>query len=175
MQPAPRQGAWKKRIAGHRDPGLTLLTACVCFAGINGKMLLSALGRHTPEPKSCPSRVAEPQPASLTPASIPNASPSWSRSSSQKSTAGTPSAHNSSGSSKISSGSLLSPQSPGELGWGFPGDTGVTSPLGFPALWGHPLPWQCNCSGPWHGGGDLPNSAGSWCLDTSLRFANRSH
>uniref|UniRef100_A0A8B9MET6 Diacylglycerol kinase beta n=1 Tax=Accipiter nisus TaxID=211598 RepID=A0A8B9MET6_9AVES len=81
--------------------------------GINGKMLLSALGRHPPEPKSCHSNAAELQPASLTPASIPNASPSWSRSSSQKSTTGTPSAHNSSGSSKISSGSLLSPQSPG--------------------------------------------------------------
>ncbi|XP_064021777.1 diacylglycerol kinase beta-like isoform X1 [Pogoniulus pusillus] len=80
--------------------------------GINGKMLLSALGRHAPEPKSCQSNAAEPQPASLTPASIPNTSPSWSRSSSQKSTTGTLSAHNSSGSSKIS-GSLLSPQSSG--------------------------------------------------------------
>ncbi|NXI58709.1 DGKB kinase, partial [Chloroceryle aenea] len=78
--------------------------------GINGKMLLSALGRHTPEAKSCHSNAAEPQPASLTPASIPSASPSWSRSSSQKSTTATPSAHNSSGSLKISSGSLLSPQ-----------------------------------------------------------------
>ncbi|KAK4819723.1 hypothetical protein QYF61_010817 [Mycteria americana] len=87
--------------------------ACTPVTGINGKTFLSALGRHTPEPKSCHSNVAEPQPASLTPASIPNASPSWSRSSSQKSTTGTPSAHNSSGSSKISSGSLLSPQSPG--------------------------------------------------------------
>ncbi|XP_067158202.1 diacylglycerol kinase gamma [Apteryx mantelli] len=81
--------------------------------GINGKTLLSALGRHTPESKSSHGNTAEPQPVSLTPASIPNASPSWSRSSSQKSTTGTPSAHNSSGSSKISSGSLLSPQSPG--------------------------------------------------------------
>ncbi|NXS58098.1 DGKB kinase, partial [Brachypteracias leptosomus] len=91
----------------------TLVSRCpwasLCFAGINGKMLLSALGRHTPEPKSCHSNAAEPQPASLTPASIPNASPSWSRSSSQKSTTGTPSAHNSSGSLKLS-GSLLSPQ-----------------------------------------------------------------
>ncbi|NXR05635.1 DGKB kinase, partial [Semnornis frantzii] len=84
----------------------------VCIAGINGKMLLSALGRHAPEPKSCQSNAAEPQPASLTPSSIPNTSPSWSRSSSQKSTTGTLSAHNSSGSSKIS-GSLLSPQSSG--------------------------------------------------------------
>ncbi|NXN06813.1 DGKB kinase, partial [Indicator maculatus] len=84
----------------------------VCIAGINGKMLLSALGRHTSEPKSCQSNAAEPQPASLTPASIPNTSPSWSRSSSQKSTTGTLSAHNSSGSSKVS-GSLLSPQSSG--------------------------------------------------------------
>ncbi|NXR79776.1 DGKB kinase, partial [Pycnonotus jocosus] len=81
--------------------------------GINGKTLRSALGRHTPEPKSCHSSTAEPQPASLTLASIPNASPSWSRSSSQKSTTGTASAHNSSGSSKISSVSPLSPQSPG--------------------------------------------------------------
>ncbi|XP_050833937.1 diacylglycerol kinase beta isoform X2 [Serinus canaria] len=80
--------------------------------GINGKTLRSALGRHTPEPKGCHSNSAEPQPASLTLASIPNASPSWSRSSSQKSTAGTTSAHNSSGSSKVSSGSLLNPQSP---------------------------------------------------------------
>lgn len=98
--------------------------ACVCFAGINGKTLRSALGRHTPEPKSCHSNTAEPQPASLTLASIPNASPSWSRSSSQKSTTGTTSAHNSSGSSKISSVSLLSPQSPGELGWGSTGRHG---------------------------------------------------
>lgn len=94
----------------------------VCFAGINGKTLLSALGRHTAEPKGCPSTMAEPQPAALSPASIAAASPSWSRSSSQKSTTGTPSAHNSSGSSKISSGSLLSPQSPGELGRGCAGN-----------------------------------------------------
>ncbi|NXM80200.1 DGKB kinase, partial [Oenanthe oenanthe] len=80
---------------------------------INGKTLRGALGRHTPEPKSCQSSTAEPQPASLTLASIPSASPSWSRSSSQKSTTGTTSAHNSSGSSKISSVSVLSPQSPG--------------------------------------------------------------
>ncbi|XP_009891390.1 PREDICTED: diacylglycerol kinase beta-like [Charadrius vociferus] len=97
------------------DAGISIQTqvACAPVTGINGKTLLSALGRHTPEPKSCHSNAAEPQPASLTPASIANASPSWSRSSSQKSTTGTPSAHNSSGSSKISSGSLLSPQSPG--------------------------------------------------------------
>uniref|UniRef100_A0A8D0KNV8 Diacylglycerol kinase n=1 Tax=Salvator merianae TaxID=96440 RepID=A0A8D0KNV8_SALMN len=87
--------------------------------GINGKTLLSAMGKHTPESKSSPANVAEPQPPSLSPTPtananvLGNASPSWSRSSSQKSTAGTPSAHNSSGSSKISSGSLLSPQSPG--------------------------------------------------------------
>lgn len=104
------------------------LRASICFAGINGKMLLSALGRHPPEPKSCHSNAAELQPASLTPASISNASPSWSRSSSQKSTTGTPSAHNSSGSSKISSGSLLSPQSPGELGQGSMRDTGSDKP-----------------------------------------------
>ncbi|NXO86768.1 DGKB kinase, partial [Sitta europaea] len=85
----------------------------VCFAGINGKTLRSALGRHTAEPKGCHSSTAEPQPASLTLASIPNASPSWSRSSSQKSTTGTTSAYNSSGSAKISSVSVLSPQSPG--------------------------------------------------------------
>ncbi|NXN36476.1 DGKB kinase, partial [Rhinoptilus africanus] len=105
--------------------------ACGCprsRGGINGKTLLSALGRHTPEPKSCHSNAAEPQPASLTPASIPNASPSWSRSSSQKSTTGTPSAHNSSGSSKISSGSLLSPQSPAR------GTLGSRAPI--------PLPWH---------------------------------
>ncbi|NWI09481.1 DGKB kinase, partial [Crypturellus soui] len=80
---------------------------------INGKTLLSALGRHSPEAKSPQGHAAEPPAASLTPASIATASPSWSRSSSQKSTAGTPSAHNSSGSSKVSSGSMLSPQSPG--------------------------------------------------------------
>ncbi|NXD16979.1 DGKB kinase, partial [Nothocercus nigrocapillus] len=85
----------------------------VGFAGINGKTLLSTLGRHTPEAKSSHGHAVEPQPASLTPALIANASPSWSRSSSQKSTTGTLSTHNSSGSSKISSGSLLSPQSPG--------------------------------------------------------------
>ncbi|NWR24866.1 DGKB kinase, partial [Emberiza fucata] len=102
------------------------LWACL-LAGINGKSLRSALGRHTPEPKG---NTAEPQPASLTLASIPNASPSWSRSSSQKSTAGTTSAHNSSGSSKISSVSLLNPQSPGELGWG---STGTLGPLAEPA------------------------------------------
>lgn len=113
--------------------------ASVCFAGINGKTLLSALGRHTPEPKSCHSNTAEPQPASLTPASIPNASPSWSRSSSQKSTTGTPSAHNSSGSSKISSGSLLSPQSPGELAGPPRGTPAVTSPPRFPKPQSHIL------------------------------------
>ncbi|KAM8804968.1 diacylglycerol kinase beta-like [Eudromia elegans] len=79
--------------------------------GINGKTLLGALGRHAPEAKSCP--AAEPSPMSLAPVSVANASPSWSRSSSQKSTTGTLSAPNSSASSKISSGSLLSPQSPG--------------------------------------------------------------
>ncbi|XP_031452321.1 diacylglycerol kinase beta-like [Phasianus colchicus] len=97
------------------DAGISIQTevACAPVTGINGKTLLSALGRHTAEPKGCPSTMAEPQPAALSPASIAAASPSWSRSSSQKSTTGTPSAHNSSGSSKISSGSLLSPQSPG--------------------------------------------------------------
>ncbi|NXE65508.1 DGKB kinase, partial [Calcarius ornatus] len=97
---------------GGRDMD-TLVSHCpwACLlAGINGKTLRSALGRHTPEPKGS---TAEPQPASLTLASIPNASPSWSRSSSQKSTTGTASAHNSSGSSKISSVSPLNPQSPG--------------------------------------------------------------
>uniref|UniRef100_U3IRF9 EF-hand domain-containing protein n=1 Tax=Anas platyrhynchos platyrhynchos TaxID=8840 RepID=U3IRF9_ANAPP len=95
--------------AQRQSPGVPQLGAL----GINGKTLLSALGRHTAEPKGCHSGTAEPPPASLSPASIANASPSWSRSSSQKSTTGTPSAHNSSGSSKVSSGSLLSPQSPG--------------------------------------------------------------
>ncbi|XP_021251698.1 diacylglycerol kinase gamma isoform X4 [Numida meleagris] len=97
------------------DAGISIQTevACAPVTGINGKTLLSTLGRHAAEPKGCPNTVAEPQPAALSPASIAAASPSWSRSSSQKSTTGTPSAHNSSGSSKISSGSLLSPQSPG--------------------------------------------------------------
>ncbi|NXJ06331.1 DGKB kinase, partial [Odontophorus gujanensis] len=97
------------------DAGISIQTevACAPVTGINGKTLLSALGRHVAEPKGCPSTAAEPQPVALSPASIAAASPSWSRSSSQKSTTGTPSAHNSSGSSKISSGSLLSPQSPG--------------------------------------------------------------
>uniref|UniRef100_A0A670JF45 Diacylglycerol kinase n=2 Tax=Podarcis muralis TaxID=64176 RepID=A0A670JF45_PODMU len=103
------------------DTGISIQTevACAPVTGINGKTLLTATGRHTPEPKSSPGNLAEPQTASLSPAptananALGNASPSWSRSSSQKSTAGTPSAQNSSGSSKFSSGSLLSPQSPG--------------------------------------------------------------
>uniref|UniRef100_A0A670JCK6 Diacylglycerol kinase n=1 Tax=Podarcis muralis TaxID=64176 RepID=A0A670JCK6_PODMU len=102
------------------DTGISIQTevACAPVTGINGKTLLTATGRHTPEPKSSPGNLAEPQTASLSPAptananALGNASPSWSRSSSQKSTAGTPSAQNSSGSSKFSSGSLLSPQSP---------------------------------------------------------------
>ncbi|XP_035400584.1 diacylglycerol kinase beta-like isoform X1 [Cygnus atratus] len=100
------------------DAGISIQTevACAPVTGINGKTLLSALGRHAAEPKGCHGSTAEPPPASLSPASITNASPSWSRSSSQKSTTGTPSAHNSSGSSKVSSGSLLSPQSPGSRG-----------------------------------------------------------
>ncbi|XP_061492530.1 diacylglycerol kinase gamma isoform X1 [Rhineura floridana] len=103
------------------DTGISIQTevACAPVTGINGKTLLTAMGRHTPESKSSQANLAEPQLASLSPTptantnALGNASPSWSRSSSQKSTAGTPSAHNSSGSSKISSGSLLSPQSPG--------------------------------------------------------------
>uniref|UniRef100_A0A6I8MX99 Diacylglycerol kinase n=1 Tax=Ornithorhynchus anatinus TaxID=9258 RepID=A0A6I8MX99_ORNAN len=77
------------------------------------------MGRHSPEAKSSAGNLSEQQPASLAPTPMSNigvvgsVSPSWSRSSSQRSTAGTPSAQNSSGSSKISSGSLLSPQSPG--------------------------------------------------------------
>nr|XP_056705276.1 diacylglycerol kinase gamma isoform X2 [Euleptes europaea] len=103
------------------DTGISIQTevACAPVTGINGKTLLNSIGRHTPESKSPQVNLAEKQPASLSPTptannnTLGNASPSWSRSSSQKSTAGTPSAHNSSGSSKISSGSLLSPQSPG--------------------------------------------------------------
>ncbi|KAM6441751.1 diacylglycerol kinase gamma isoform 1-T1 [Liasis olivaceus] len=103
------------------DTGISIQTevACAPVTGINGKTLLSAMGRHTPESKSPQTNLAEPQSASLSPVptaninALGNASPSWSRSSSQKSTAGNPSAHNSSGSSKISSGSLLTPQSPG--------------------------------------------------------------
>uniref|UniRef100_A0A672VAC8 Diacylglycerol kinase n=1 Tax=Strigops habroptila TaxID=2489341 RepID=A0A672VAC8_STRHB len=45
----------------------------------------NTLGKLAPD-THCHSNTAEAQPASLTPASIPNASPSWSRSSSQKST-----------------------------------------------------------------------------------------
>ncbi|KAJ7325002.1 hypothetical protein JRQ81_018022 [Phrynocephalus forsythii] len=103
------------------DTGISIQTevACAPVTGINGKTLLSTMGRHTPESKSSQANVADQHSASLCPTpaantnALGNASPSWSRSSSQKSTAGTPSAHNSSGSSKISSGSLLSPQSPG--------------------------------------------------------------
>ncbi|XP_038606430.1 diacylglycerol kinase gamma [Tachyglossus aculeatus] len=103
------------------DTGISIQTevACAPVTGINGKTLLSAMGRHTPEAKSSSGNLSELQPASLAPAPMSNisimgnVSPSWSRSSSQKSNAGTPSAQNSSGSSKISSGSLLSPQSPG--------------------------------------------------------------
>ncbi|XP_039220202.1 diacylglycerol kinase beta-like isoform X1 [Crotalus tigris] len=103
------------------DTGISIQTevACAPVTGINGKTLLSAMGRHTPESKCPQTNLAEPQSASLSPVPpsninvLGNASPSWSRSSSQKSTAGNPSAHNSSGSSKISSGSLLTPQSPG--------------------------------------------------------------
>ncbi|KAL7990770.1 hypothetical protein Chor_014200, partial [Crotalus horridus] len=102
------------------DTGISIQTevACAPVTGINGKTLLSAMGRHTPESKCPQTNLAEPQSASLSPVPpsninvLGNASPSWSRSSSQKSTAGNPSAHNSSGSSKISSGSLLTPQSP---------------------------------------------------------------
>nr|XP_060624029.1 diacylglycerol kinase gamma [Anolis sagrei ordinatus] len=101
------------------DTGISIQTevACAPVTGINGKTL-NTMGRHTPESKSSQANLAEQQTASLCPTptntnALGNASPSWSRSSSQKSTAGTPSAHNSSGSSKISSGSLLSPQSPG--------------------------------------------------------------
>ncbi|XP_048361663.1 diacylglycerol kinase beta-like isoform X2 [Sphaerodactylus townsendi] len=103
------------------DTGISIQTevACAPVTGINGKTLLNSIGRHTPESKSPQANLAEQQPASLSPIpaannnTLGNASPSWSRSSSQKSTAGTFSAHNSSGSSKISSGSLLNPQSPG--------------------------------------------------------------
>ncbi|KAF7253438.1 Diacylglycerol kinase gamma [Varanus komodoensis] len=103
------------------DTGISIQTevACAPVTGINGKTLLSTMGRHTPESKSSQPNLAEQQSASLSPTptananALGNASPNWSRSSSQKSTAGTPSAHNSSGSSKISSGSVLSPQSPG--------------------------------------------------------------
>lgn len=79
------------------------------------------MGKHTPESKRPQTNLGEPQSTSLSPVPtsninvLSNASPNWSRSSSQKSTAGNPSAHNSSGSSKISSGSLLTPQSPGEI------------------------------------------------------------
>ncbi|XP_030431470.1 diacylglycerol kinase gamma isoform X3 [Gopherus evgoodei] len=52
-------------------------------------------------------------PVTANTSALGNASPNWSRSSSQKSTADTHSAHNSSGSSKISAGAVLSPQSPG--------------------------------------------------------------
>ncbi|XP_034636912.1 diacylglycerol kinase gamma isoform X3 [Trachemys scripta elegans] len=103
------------------DAGISIQTevACAPVTGINGKTLLSALGRHTPDSRSSPSSLAEQQSASLIPtplantSALGNASPNWSRSSSQKSTAGTHSAHNSSGSSKISAGAVLSPQSPG--------------------------------------------------------------
>uniref|UniRef100_A0A6I8NND7 Diacylglycerol kinase n=1 Tax=Ornithorhynchus anatinus TaxID=9258 RepID=A0A6I8NND7_ORNAN len=103
------------------DTGISIQTevACAPVTGINGKTLLSAMGRHSPEAKSSAGNLSEQQPASLAPTPMSNigvvgsVSPSWSRSSSQRSTAGTPSAQNSSGSSKISSGSLLSPQSPG--------------------------------------------------------------
>ncbi|XP_074859857.1 diacylglycerol kinase gamma isoform X4 [Carettochelys insculpta] len=103
------------------DAGISIQTevACAPVTGINGKALLSAVGRHTPESRSSPSSLAEQPAASLTPAppahprALADASPNWSRSSSQKSTAGTPSAHNSSGSSKISAKSVFSPQSPG--------------------------------------------------------------
>ncbi|XP_020643004.2 diacylglycerol kinase gamma isoform X1 [Pogona vitticeps] len=103
------------------DTGISIQTevACAPVTGINGKTLLSTMGRHTPESKSSQANLPDQHSASLCPTpaananALGNASPSWSRSSSQKSTAGTPSAHNSSGSSKISSGSLLSPQSPG--------------------------------------------------------------
>ncbi|XP_053164411.1 diacylglycerol kinase gamma isoform X3 [Hemicordylus capensis] len=102
------------------DTGISIQTevACAPVTGINGKTLLSTMGRHTPESKRSQANLVDQQSASLCPTptantnAFGNASPSWSRSSSQKS-AGAPSAHNSSGSSKISSGSLLSPQSPG--------------------------------------------------------------
>ncbi|XP_043916535.1 diacylglycerol kinase beta-like isoform X2 [Protopterus annectens] len=88
--------------------------------GINGKSILNAMARHAAECKSSQGNVSDQQPAAC-PAPIAAmasittaaASPTSSRSSSQRSNAGTPSAHNSSGSSKISSGSLLNPQSPG--------------------------------------------------------------
>lgn len=151
LQGEPRANSQSQLLEKeHRHPDGHTALGHVCFAGINGKTLRNALGRHTPEPKSCHSNTAEPQPASLTLASIPNASPSWSRSSSQKSTTGTTSAHNSSGSSKISSVSVLSPQSPGELGWGSTGGHGQGQAL--PSFWPSP---QC-------GGSALPNSLGFW-------------
>uniref|UniRef100_A0A8C3U4I4 Diacylglycerol kinase n=1 Tax=Catharus ustulatus TaxID=91951 RepID=A0A8C3U4I4_CATUS len=60
--------------------------------GVSQHSSLGELGWGSVAPWACSichSNTAEPQPASLTLASIPNASPSWSRSSSQKSTTGT--------------------------------------------------------------------------------------
>ncbi|XP_078407895.1 diacylglycerol kinase beta-like isoform X2 [Cetorhinus maximus] len=102
------------------DAGISFQTevACAPITGINGKSILNAMNRHTPDGRNSQVNLSDQQfpssaPVATAAAATATCSPGSSRSSSQKSTVGARSAHNSSGSSKISSASMLNSQSPG--------------------------------------------------------------
>ncbi|XP_048455351.1 diacylglycerol kinase beta isoform X5 [Rhincodon typus] len=101
------------------DAGISFQTevACAPITGVNGKSILNAMNRHSPNGRNSRVNLSDQQFLSSVPVATAAAaiacSPGSSRSSSQKSTVGARSAHNSSGSSKISSASMLNTQSPG--------------------------------------------------------------
>ncbi|XP_072117658.1 diacylglycerol kinase beta-like isoform X2 [Mobula birostris] len=100
------------------DSGISFQTevACAPITGINGKSILSAMRRHSPDGRDSQVNLTDQQFPSLAPiaaAASATYSPGSSRSSSQKSTAAAHFSHNFTGSFKISSASLLNSQSPG--------------------------------------------------------------
>ncbi|XP_059503119.1 diacylglycerol kinase beta isoform X3 [Stegostoma tigrinum] len=101
------------------DAGISFQTevACAPITGVNGKSILNAMNRHSPNGRNSWVNLSDQQFLSSVPvataAASSTCSPGSSRSSSQKSTVDARSAHNSSGSSKISSASMLNAQSPG--------------------------------------------------------------
>ncbi|XP_067891868.1 diacylglycerol kinase beta-like isoform X2 [Heterodontus francisci] len=102
------------------DAGISFQTevACAPITGINGKSILNTMNRHTLDGRNSQVNLSDQQfpssaPVATAAAATATCSPGSSRSSSQKSTVGARSAHNSSGFSKISSVSMLNSQSPG--------------------------------------------------------------
>uniref|UniRef100_UPI00398F3A43 diacylglycerol kinase beta n=1 Tax=Pristiophorus japonicus TaxID=55135 RepID=UPI00398F3A43 len=97
------------------DAGISFQTevACAPITGINGKSILTAMNRHTPDGRNSQVNLADQQFPSSASVATATCSPGSSWSSSQKSTVGARAAHNSSGFSKISSASLLNSQLPG--------------------------------------------------------------